>query len=534
MSANAVYAALRQAGASIEEAMVLTAIAGPESSWSLQATASTPRERSIGWFQVNLHAHAGASIPGTDQVVNEANMRDPRLSSIYALHLLRRAGGPRDWSVTGIPGTPLRLTPSHIEAAASAASTFGDEPADTGQIWRSATGGAPIPEGSTLGEAVEPGEGGGGPGNDTYPPGGQLFRTEDGTFVLRYRIRPRVFMEYSVSDVASLRNSGYRTRDADRYRGVGERQHLVTYDQAGDAAELANLPEGQTLQEVVNEAIDEYFPPWHPGRRNPELVAVVARIVATPGVGDATIESWIAQTTYGAEITQARSEWNNMNPVEREQAIEEQAESIQDIWWQLTGTRVDFDDARLQRWARRVANGRMTILEVGRRIEGIAGEDPESPFSRATRDELIEQGAFAANVENTIGALRSLASRWGVQMDPEALARWANDIQMNTHTQEDYLEYLRDTAAVLYPTKTSREMATIDWANPWMSTLSRVLETGTPDLHDPRIQQALQNGTTVFEFERQLMQDPAWQETGNARDRYTGVVSELSRQMGFA
>lgn len=373
-----------------------------------------------------------------------------------------------------------------------------------------------------------------GPGEDTYPRGAQLFRTENGTFVLRYQIRPRVFIEYSVSDVRSLRNSGYRTREAEEYTGVRERQFLVGYRQAGDAAELAELPAGKSLRALINETIDEYFPPWHPGRKDPELVAIMARIVASPGVEAATIQAWIQQTEYGAKITEDRSTWMNANPAVRKEMIEEQAAQIQDIWWQLTGERIDFDDPRLQQWSRRVASGRMTITEVGRQIEGAAKENPDSPYARATRDELIEQGAFEAGVENTTGDLRTLSAQWGIQMTPESLARWSRNINMNSQTREDFMEYLKDTAAVLYPGKTSRDTSTIDYANPWLSTLSRVLETGTPDLNDPRVQQALQNNTTVHEFERQLMQEPEWMGTKNAKTTYDNTFGDLARQMGFA
>lgn len=61
VSARDVYYALRRAGFSPIEAVVMTAIAYAESGFNTDAVYSTPNEHSVGVFQINLKAHPNVS-----------------------------------------------------------------------------------------------------------------------------------------------------------------------------------------------------------------------------------------------------------------------------------------------------------------------------------------------------------------------------------------------------------------------------------------------------------------------------------------
>lgn len=91
VSARDVYYALRRAGFSPIEAVVMTAIAYAESGFDTDAVYSTPNEHSVGVFQINLKAHPN---------VSESCARDLDCSA-QAARAIYLAQGYQAWSAYG-------------------------------------------------------------------------------------------------------------------------------------------------------------------------------------------------------------------------------------------------------------------------------------------------------------------------------------------------------------------------------------------------------------------------------------------------
>jgi hypothetical protein len=377
--------------------------------------------------------------------------------------------------------------------------------------------------------------------DDVYMAGGELLKTADGKLVLRYKVfgtrrRGSVYIEWEVTDLQALKRSGYDPNTAGAYHVIGGRNILVDYETAGDASEIGQLaeaiPGANTMAEVFDAYITQYFGPNNPAIRDPEIWGVIAQIMANPDATSAQIQSWIENTDYWQSVNLEANEWNDLSLAEQERRVVEMAATVADEWYSLTGKTISIADDRIRRWALQIVSGRKVFGEITERIKEIALRNPNSPWSRGIRQEQINQGQFGADTENIAMQLGDLAERWGIRIRPKDLRAWAKDIQMNERTQADFQRYIETQAAGQYP-GAPRGIATADWARPFLQLHSEMMEVGDVGLFDKSIQQALQHGWTLGEYEDYLRRQPAWLETGNAQDELFGIAGEVGRMFGY-
>lgn len=374
---------------------------------------------------------------------------------------------------------------------------------------------------------------------DRYPPNGRLFRTEDGTLVLRYGLGRGVQIEFEVTDMDALRRSGYNPGRALDYRPPrNENFILIDYETAGNASEIGQLMEAgyESLDALFEETIYQYFSPFDPAIRNREIRGIIAQIMANPEIAEneAYINSLIQQTDWWARTTEIRREWNSLPPAEQDSRIFQQADLLRQAFFQETGRMLNLNDSQLQRWARQVASGRRTFGQITQEIRDIALQDPESPYSRTQRQEEQNRGEFSVNVEDRAMQIRGLAQQWGVTMTDQTIQQWANDIEMNARSEADLDQYFRGQAQILYPwMDQSSGMTTRQMAEPWLQTYARLMERSDVSLFNEDVQQALTMGMSIPEFSRSLRSRPEWQTTQNARDTIGNAMGEVSRIMGF-
>ena len=198
----------------------------------------------------------------------------------------------------------------------------------------------------------------------------------------------------------------------------------------------------------------------------------------------------------------------------------------------VDGRPVSMMDPEIQRMAELEASGEVTRGELLTMFEETALGVEDSPHWRTQHTELLDSRARGIAVENLQLELENLSRSWGVTIPGDSLRTWAESISENVNSMADFEGALEQQASVLYPNRPAG-MRTLDYAQPWLNTLSRTLETSA-DLMDDRVQQALQSGMTAFEFQQQLMQSQDWLETENASDTLTSAFGSAARLMGFA
>lgn len=539
---STVYRMLRDMGATAQEAAILTSIAGAESSFYssiVNDSALGVRELSVGLLQINLDAHQGASIPGGG-TVSQSTMANASSNLAYGLKLLRSSGA-RPWSAA-LNGAYR----SHLSAAESAARAYGDSMSssqiDSAMV--ASLGGQPTPG---VGGTINPQNAGGttdaggstGPAGeplgtpDTFLGGGTLYKDGE-TFVLRFQVARGVFIEWSTTDTEALTRSGYVPGQALAYTGVDEGQYLVGYEEAGDASELADLDEAgyDSLSKFFEDTIYQFFSPYDPAIKTDEIQAIIARIMANPDVGEATIQGWIRQTEWWAQHNDSQREWNGLSPGEQERRALEQARLLGQEFYRLTGKDIEIGSDRLMKWARLVASGEQTFGQISQLFKNYAERDPESPYSRQLRDEQIERGQYQSDVGNQTEQVRQLSREWGLNLSDERAAKFAEAIVRNEMSIGELVGRFRAQANALYPHK-DPEVLTSDWAEPYMQAYQRIMEVGETSILDRDIQQALQKGWNLNDFETHLRRDPRWMATDNARQSLVATFGEVGQRMGF-
>lgn len=533
-----IYMLLKRAGFMPDEATTMVAVAMAESG-GRPAALNDQGEYSTGLFQIN-------TAPGANTDLAYLDLTDP-LQNARAAKIVYDRQGLQAWTVTH-RDKGLRYL-SYVQDAMDAAAMVEGNSFTPMANWDGTNGygGAPV---SAVGSGVPAGmnaaqfqstiatnrqadpDGFLGTATDTYMGGAEVLNTGFGS-VLRYQVGEGVFIEFLVTDVDAARRSGYDLSAGETYYEP-EDALLVDYREAGDAMELAGLADQgyETMGEFFEDTIGQYFSMNDPARQDPEILYIIARVMANPDVDPNVITGWIQNTTYWNNQTAAASEYNGLSQAEQQARIEQQARLVAEDYWSATGVRLSITDSRIRTYAEEIASGQRTFASVYQSIRDLALQDPDSPLSRSIRQEEIAQRQYDVDIENQADTFRTDSLNWGLQMSESQILDWAEKFNTNVYSQADWDTYLRDQADVLYPWKT-REVRTIDAAQPWLSAYERILETGTQDLTNSDVQAALQQGMPLFEFEQQLRKKPEWLETENANTELTNTAGRIGRTMGF-
>lgn len=537
-----IYQLLKQADFLPDEATTMVAVAMAESR-GRPAVVNDTGEYSTGLFQIN-------TAPDANDDLLHMDLTDP-LQNAQAAKIVYDRQGLQAWTVTHTDKGTKYL--SYVKEAVNAArmveaTGMGDDAFLLNPManWDGTPGygGAPIsavgtgiPNGMSLEDfqanvATARQSGSAGPATDTYMAGAEVLSTGAGS-VLRYTVGEGVFIEFLVTDMDAAARSGYNLAVGSQYY-VPDDALLVDYREAGDATELAGLVDQgyETMGEFFEDTMSQYFSMNDPARTDSEILYIIARVMANPDVEPNVITGWIQNTTYWNNSTDAAREWNGLSQAEQQARIQTQAVAVAEDYFAATGTQVSITDSRIKAFAEEIASGSRTFASVYQSIRDLALQDPESPLSRAIRQEEITQRKYGVDIEDQADVFRTDSMNWGLQMSESQILDWAEKFNNNTYSQADWDTYMRDQADVLYPWK-SREIQTIDAAQPWMAAYERIMESGAQDLTNNDIQAALQQGMPLFEFEQQLRKKPEWLETENANTELTNTAGRIGRTMGY-
>jgi len=372
---------------------------------------------------------------------------------------------------------------------------------------------------------------------DTYLPGGQLMIT-NGTYVVRYAVDPaaKIFMEWKVTDLGALARSGYDVNAPAAYTPIPQGESLVPYQESGDLAETGQLSGlgYASMAQWFTDFIAGYYSTSNPAIKDPGVLAVIARVAANPDtVSQSTVAGWIRNTDYWKNRTAVGVKWDNASPAEQQNLTQTTAQQVADDYWRLTGQKLGISDPKVVAWAEQVASGQSSYSAVYQQIVAVATASPDSPWNRSIYNEHKAQQKIGNNVENQYATFKQDAIDWGLQLSDPTLQSWATKVSAGDASEADWQKFMQTQAQVLYPWKDAATK-TVDAAGPWLNAYARILETSTPDLTNPTIQQALQSGTPLFQFNQELRKKPEWLQTQNARTTINGLSNSLARRMGFA
>lgn len=211
---------------------------------------------------------------------------------------------------------------------------------------------------------------------------------------------------------------------------------------------------------------------------------------------------------------------------------------------QLEGEVEDLRDATLNMGAQLDDAELYKLAQDKRRL----GLTDAQVTNRLAKDYLnVRDGRFTG----AAGSKQDELSRWaltnGVALSPNTIQNYVRSIAMGDVTEDDVKNEVRRTyMAGAYPAWADRINAgqdIADIARPYRKRMADLLEIGEEEINfnDVTLARGLQgvgpdgkpSVVPLYEFEKQIREDPRWQYTDNAYATYTKVGTDLLRTFGF-
>lgn len=142
--------------------------------------------------------------------------------------------------------------------------------------------------------------------------------------------------------------------------------------------------------------------------------------------------------------------------------------------------------------------------------------------------------------------VKNFAARNGIMLSDDAASDYATKILTGKLSEDTVYNSLRESAISAFPQLADRIKSGIDVrtiADPYIQSMSNILEVPSTsiDLFDPKIRGALSYtladgkvGTkSIYDFEKELRQDPRWQYTKNAKKTVAESTLRVLQDFGF-
>lgn len=163
-----------------------------------------------------------------------------------------------------------------------------------------------------------------------------------------------------------------------------------------------------------------------------------------------------------------------------------------------------------------------------------------SKYGRPISDSEIAQMAGDA-----AGALQEFAANNGLKLSNKFIQKQAESVADGNNSVEGVIGFMKDNyLKTTYPAFTDeidKGYSINDIAQPYIDTVSNILELDDVDINDPAVRKALQakgqDGKpirkSIWEFEEDIKKDPRWQYTDNAWQSVGSASMEVMRLMGM-
>lgn len=181
------------------------------------------------------------------------------------------------------------------------------------------------------------------------------------------------------------------------------------------------------------------------------------------------------------------------------------------------------------------------------------GEDPKAWLNNKIQTKLAlgDVTVNALNIpEGPAGQyfveVKNFAANNGIMLSDDAAKSYAQGIAAGKISEDTAISTIRESASNAFPSLGEKIKAGVNvktLADPYIQSMSNILEVPSTaiDLFDPKIRGALSYtlpdgkvGTkSIYDFEKELRQDPRWQFTNNAREKASSIATTVLKDFGF-
>lgn len=274
----------------------------------------------------------------------------------------------------------------------------------------------------------------------------------------------------------------------------------------------------------------------------PELRSLLFR-AAKENWSGTRLEAGVKRTDWWKKTNQQQQQWLALSPAQQNLAVQQAAAQIastlRDYYgpdhantqgWTLGSTQV-------QAWAKDIASGKtdFNVWAYGQQMgaEKITG----TPAWNKLIQEKKAAGATVNDIENLAGQLLdTAANKYLISLDATSANQWANQIVMGTASEQDFVDWARQTSASMFPTFGKQILSGVDTASllsPYKNLAEEELERPI-DWKDTLLQEPLsgQNPVTLSAYRTMLRSAPEWRSTSRASDMAADFALRLGETFG--
>jgi len=215
------------------------------------------------------------------------------------------------------------------------------------------------------------------------------------------------------------------------------------------------------------------------------------------------------------------------------------------VWKQEVDAEVDaLRDAAVQYGAADATDEELRSIAIQKRRMGLNESQVRNALAGLVD---AKAGVYAGQAGELQRNMQGWAKRNGIALSDNLIADYVRRIQRGDTTEADALaDFRRTYMAGAYPAwadKIDAGYDIADIAKPYKSTMAQLLELGEYqiDMNDPLLQRGLQgvgpdgkpSVTPLYQFQREVRNDPRWQKTDNAYATYASAADDILSMFGF-
>ena len=240
--------------------------------------------------------------------------------------------------------------------------------------------------------------------------------------------------------------------------------------------------------------------------------------------------NWYKQNNYYARVAWTQEQVGGADWTDKVNGAKEAVQRrASQLGAKLTGPELDAMARRYlyEGWGEA---GRVALMDTA-----LSGEITYLPDERGV-------GGFRGQAGTFVDELRQLAQANGLRFTDSWYESQARSVVSGLSTEEDALREIREQAAGRWGPwgeKIRGGMTAYDLASPYINLMADTLELNPNQitLDDPYVQRAMMGtdgqATPLWEFQRQLRNDPRWMNTNYAQNEITGVADAVMQMFGL-
>jgi hypothetical protein len=300
---------------------------------------------------------------------------------------------------------------------------------------------------------------------------------------------------------------------------------------AGITAGLGNIPKPKpaTPAEIRAEVNSMYG--WAAGLADIPEIAKILDDAAMGLITKTEVGNRFNATHYKRTTTEAARNWKILSTTTPGDAAAERQTRLAGITKLVTGIGTTMDPARLNH-----------LVDLS-----LQNGWDETQISTFLANEIHYDPTKAKT--GVLGSLKEAQRQYLVPLSDQAMSSWASAIVTGTQTPEQFDQYLRDSAASLFPALTEAlkdpNMTTRKYLDSYGQVIGKTLGTNSEDIDwlDPKYQRFItqvddkgaRKVMPLADVQRTLMSDPLYKydETTQGRQAKSAVSAGLLKTFGF-